>query len=498
MSSPLRNPPSDYINGRFLVPQGRPVISRNPAAPAEIVWHGTSAVEHVAQAVTAARNALPAWYAAGRDARLDLLKKWKEITTRRAEEIATLITREMGKIYSESLFEAKALGAKVDLTLEAPSIGRVNEYEVKVSASRVGRCRFKPHGVMAVVGPFNFPAHLANGHFVPALLTGNTIVFKPSEKTPAVGQLIAEMFDEIGAPPGVFNVVQGAADVSSALVAHDDVDGILFTGSWPVGRRILEANLDRPGRIVALEMGGSNPVVIMPSADLKQAAVECARAAFNTTGQRCTCSRRIMVHRAVADRFISAFCKLASNLLIGPGLSKDPTFMGPIVSEPSLNAVLQAQATLAAAGARILVQSTRMDREGFFITPGVIEVDRFTLDRDSEIFGPIAQLSITDSLDDAINQANATHYGLAASIFTADAAEWEAFFAGCRSGCINWNTGTAGASSALPFGGLGLSGNHRPAGAFSVDYCAYPIASMVESSRDVAVPSGMRWDDAWV
>jgi succinylglutamic semialdehyde dehydrogenase len=502
MTTILQRPAADYLRGAFVVPdeRGMRIESRNPARPQEVIWSGWSSVGHVDRAVEAAAHALASWADLGQDGRLAYLRRWKEVTTQRADEIATLITREMGKVYAESLAEAKALGAKVDLTLEKASIGRVSEFEVNVSPTRKGVCRFKPHGVMAVIGPFNFPAHLANGHFVPALLLGNTIVFKPSEKTPGVGQIIAQIMDEIGLPPGVFNVVQGAADVARRLVAHPAVDGILFTGSWPVGRRILEANLDSPGRIVALEMGGNNPVVIMPSANLKQAAVECARAAFNTTGQRCTCTRRIIVHRAIADRFISALGRIASNLVVGPGLSKEPVFTGPIVSEAAMNHVLQAQERLVKQGGRIVLQSTRMEgplAEGWFITPGIVEVDRFTLETDEEIFGPIAQVSVVDSLDEAIRQANATRYGLAASIFSTDRNEWEAFFRGCRAGCINWNNGTAGASSALPFGGLGLSGNHRPAGAFSVDYCAYPIASMLESGADVAIPAGMRWEDAW-
>ena len=352
-------------------------------------------------------------------------------------------------------------------------------------------------GVMAVIGPFNFPAHLPNGHFVPALLLGNTVVLKPSEKTPGVGQALAELMHETGLPRGVFNVVQGGPATASRLVGHDGIDGILFTGSWPVGRRILEANLDRPGRIVALEMGGSNPAVVMPSADLKQAVVECVRAGFATSGQRCTCTRRVIVHRAVADRFVPLLCKAASTLLVGPGRASEPVFMGPVVSAAAADAVLRAQERLVASGARILLESSRLDRPGHFVTPGIAQVERFEPERDEEVFGPLVQLAVVDELDEAIEQANASRYGLAASVFTADDAEWDAFFDRVRAGCINRNTGTAGASSKLPFGGLGHSGNHRPAAAFSVDYCAFPVASMVETSRDVSVPAGMLWDENW-
>jgi succinylglutamic semialdehyde dehydrogenase len=289
-------------------------------------------------------------------------------------------------------------------------------------------------------------------------------------------------------------MVQGAADVASTLTADPGIDGILFTGSWPVGRRILEANLDHPGRIVALELGGSNPAVVMPDAHLRQAVIECARAAFATTGQRCTCTRRIIVHEAIADTFIPAFCRTASNLLLGPGDSTDPVFMGPLVTEASAREALEFQSGLVDAGGSILVQATRLERPGHFVTPGVVQVDRFTVENDTECFGPIAQIAVVKDLDEAIEQSNATRYGLAASLFSAERANFDRFFAEVRSGCINWNTGTAGASSKLPFGGLGHSGNHRPAGAFSVDYCAYPVASMVERGADAAVPAGMQVD----
>jgi len=527
-ASPWTNPPSDYIAGRFIPIPGDRVLSRDPSNPSHIVWSGSPRVEHVDLAMSAARSALPAWSAASLDQRIAALRRWQSVAQKHIDRIAGVITDEMGKTLAESRLEAKLLADKVDITLGEHSMNRVREYEVAASPTRAGHCRYKPHGVMAVIGPFNFPAHLPNGHFVPALLMGNTIVFKPSDKTPGVGQLLAELMHEAAMPPGVFNLVQGAADVASRLVSHDDIDGILFTGSWPVGRRILEANLDRPGRIIALEMGGNNAAVVMPTANLRHAVLECIRASFATTGQRCTCTRRIILHRDIADRFIAAFCKAASTILIGPGRAAEPVFMGPVVSESAANAVLEFQRNLArtpgsggttlrvvpgaaagpsfprtresssGSGAHILVESTRLDRDGWFITPGVAQVDSFSLDRDIEIFGPFAQIAVVDDLDGAIEQANMTRYGLAASIFTNDDGEYQRFFREARAGCINRNTGTAGASSKLPFGGVGFSGNHRPAGAFSVDYCAYPIANMVEKSDAAAVPDGMMWNDGWV
>jgi succinylglutamic semialdehyde dehydrogenase len=488
----LSLPPSDFLDGRFVPLPGDAIEVRDPSDGATTVWRSGESVAHVDGAVNAARQALPAWSARTLDERIGFLKEYAASTVKHLNRIADRITLEMGKIRSESLLEAKLLAEKVTITLDEISMARVRGYDVAVNATRTGLCRFKPHGVIGVLGPYNFPAHLPNGHFVPALLLGNTVVFKPSDKTPGVAQILAECMAEAGLPNGVFNVVQGGPHVARALVAHEGLDGILFTGSWPVGRAILEANLDRPGRIVALELGGSNPAVVMPSAHLRQAVIECARASFATTGQRCTCTRRIIVDRRVADRFLLEFCKVASTLLIGPGFSTDPVFMGPIVNEGALNGVLGEQAALAKAGAKVLVAATRMDRLGSFVTPSVIEVPRFERATDRETFGPLVRVAIVDGLDEAMVQANATDYGLAASIFTNDRSEYDRFFAACRAGCINWNNGTAGASSKLPFGGLGHSGNHRPAAAFSVDYCAYPVASMVESSDAAPVPDGMR------
>jgi succinylglutamic semialdehyde dehydrogenase len=498
MTTALSGGPADYIGGAFLPVDGGEIVSRNPADPDQVIWSGAAVAGRVDEAVAAARQAAPAWSAAPREQREAALRRWQDVTRRHADRIAGLICDEMGKVMAECRGEAAALGAKVDITLGEHSLGRVAPYEVQAAPTRLGRCRFKPHGVMAVIGPFNFPAHLPNGHVVPALLTGNTVVFKPSDKAPAVGQLLAELMDEADMPEGVFNVVHGAAETARSLVAHPGIDGILFTGSWPVGRSILEANIDRPGRMVALELGGSNPAVVMNDAHLEQAVIECARSAFATTGQRCTCTRRLLVQSAIADRFVSALGKVASTLVIGPGRSAEPVFMGPIITADAAEQVLAFQDQLARRGGRVLVESAVAERPGFFVSPGVVEVDRFEVEHDAEVFGPLVQVAVFDELDDAIEQANATEYGLAAAIFTRDREAFERFFARSRSGCINWNTGTAGASGQLPFGGLGCSGNHRPAGAFSTAYCAYPVASMEETAAVTAPPAGMRLEQRWL
>lgn len=518
MSDSARAPgPADLIAGRWRpLAQGTAALrSFNPAVPSEEIWAGAPVPAHVDEAVVAARGALPQWATWAMERRADVLKKFQVICVTRQADIAALVRRETGKVDWDAKGEAGLLGAKVDITLDAGEHGalrRVSGFTVPLTpASRHGEAWFRPHGVLAVLGPFNFPMHLPNGHIVPALLLGNTIVFKPSDKAPACGQLLAELFHEAlieaGAPPGVLNLVQGGVPAAQALVRHADLDGILFTGSWPVGRAILEANLDRPGRICALEMGGNNAAIIMPDADLKQAVIECVRCAYITSGQRCTCTRRVIVHRDIADRVLPALIKATRALTIGSPEAAPAVFMGPVISRGSRDAVLQAQETFIRAGAKPWVEGRALELPGggWYLSPSLLQVARFNptdawgdAGCDREVFGPLLRVAIADSFEDAITQANATGYGLAASLFTKDSKFIARFRFEARAGCININTGTAGASSKLPFGGLGFSGNHRPAGAFSVDYCAYPVAGMIEAGSASTLAAGMTFDDSWL
>lgn len=508
--SALRSPHANLISGAWKVPSGTPLVSRDPADPSRVVWEGHESPGDVDAAVAAARAAAPTWAATPFEVRARVLRRFAQIASARVDELTAVIRDEVGKPAWDARAEAQLLAAKVDVTLDAGPTGplrRVTDYELQLGPGKAGKCWFRPHGVMAVLGPFNFPAHLPNGHIVPALAMGNTVVFKPSDKAPACGQMLAELLHEAllaeGLPPGVVNVVQGGAGVAAALASHPDIDGVLFTGSWPVGRRIMQANLDRPGRILALEMGGNSPAVILPDADLRQAVIECVRCAFIGAGQRCTCTRRLLVHREVAERVISAVCKAAAGLTIGDTRAESPVFMGPVINAAARSEMLATQASLAVAGGKMLLEMKAMDGPGSFVSPGVMRVDRFErgasgAGADVEVFGPFLRIAVVDSLEDAIRQANATEFGLAAAVFTNDAANWERFATGVRAGCINWNTGTAGASGKLPFGGLGVSGNHRPAGAFSLDYCACPVAGMVESGAAAATPPGLVVDEAWV
>lgn len=525
----LAHAPSDLINGEWVALStagksgGTKIESTNPARPDAVVWSGHAGIDHVDAAVRAARAALPAWAKWGRDARFGVLRRFAEIAKARAGAMAELICDETGKVMWEARGEASALASKVDITLDMSPIGglrRVDGFEFDMGGGgggqKLGRAWFRPHGVMAVIGPFNFPAHLPNGHIIPALAMGNTVVFKPSDKAPGVGQMLTEFFAEAlekeGAPAkgkGIINLVQGGAEVAQSLTTHAEIDGILFTGSWPVGRRILEANLDRPSRIVALELGGNNPAIVLEDADLRQAAIEIIRCAFNTTGQRCTCTRRVIAHARIADRLIDVLDKAARALVFGDPRARTPTFAGPIISRQSRQGLLDFQAAAIKGGAEAIVEAAPIEVRGggWFVSPSILKVRKFVASDDSpakepgcdhEVFGPLLRICEARDLDEALQQAGATRYGLASAIFTRDQAAAERFLFEHRAGCLNVNNGTAGASSKLPFGGVGLSGNHRPAGSFSLDYCAYPIAGMIERGENALIVEGMRWDEAWV
>ncbi len=511
----LRRPPANLIAGVWEpleTDSDAAFDSTNPARPAEVVWRGRGDVNAIDRAVRAARAALPEWSGWPFERRRAVLERYIDLCGQREHEVTRLLTAEVGKVSWDSAGEAGLLAGKVNITLDASEHGglrRVSDFEFGLSDQRTARCWFRPHGVMGVLGPFNFPMHLPNGHIVPSLLMGNTIVLKPSDKTPACGQLLAELFDEAlsleGAPAGVVNLVQGQADVAAHLGSHTDVDGILFTGSWSVGRKLLEANLDTPGRMVALELGGNNPAIVLPDADLALAAAEAVRTAFITTGQRCTCMRRLIVHRDVADRLLPAIIRAAGELVIGAPDSETPTFMGPLITEEARASMLLSQNAWAEDGGEILLEARPLElgKGGWFVSPGIVRVDRFTkLDEgpgcDEEVFGPLLRVSVVNSFDEALAQANATQFGLASSIFTRDEAAIARFMREARAGCVNVNTGTAGASGKLPFGGLGLSGNHRPAGSFSLDYCAFPTAGLIDRDTSPVIPKGMTFEESWV
>jgi succinylglutamic semialdehyde dehydrogenase len=364
----------------------------------------------------------------------------------------------------------------------------------------------RPHGVVAVFGPYNFPAHLPNGHIVPALLAGNTIIYKPSEQTPYISEFVVKLWQEAGLPAGVLNLVQGLRNTGELIAKHTELDGLYFTGSSATGKILHQQFAGSPGKILALELGGNNPLIVWDCADAKAASYHIVQSAFMTTGQRCTCARRLIIPQGPqGDRLLDTLVPMTQSLKIGAYSDTPEPFMGPIINEREAQKLLEAQAALEGMGGKALLRMERPASAGSappqggseypltFVTPAILDVSAVTDLPDREYFGALLQVIRVPDLDTAIAVANNTRFGLSAGIFTDDKAKFERYLREARAGIVNWNRPTTGSSGNLPFGGVGLSGNHRPAAYYSADYCAYPVATSYSEKLELpaALAPGM-------
>ena len=494
-SAYLQHAPSDFIDGAFRALSGDAITTRDPANPTNIVWQGSPVAAHAEDAVAAARRALPAWSALSLDERRVFLERWRETCVKHAARLAAAIAREIGKVKWEAELEAKIVAAKVTITLEERVVARVAGFEVAAGAGKTGICSFKPHGVMAVLGPYNFPAHLPNGHIVPALLLGNTIVFKPSEKAPATAVWMARCFDEAGFPPGSFQVVQGIDDVAAALVAHHGVDGVLFRGAVATGRKILAATAHTPGKFVQLELGGKNASIVLDDCDLERTVRDLAFSAYATAGQRCTATSRVIVQRGLADRLCARLKDAAERVVVGHPL--DPgVFMGPVISDASRINLIAAQESARAAGFEALAPGGVFEvpgRRGWYVRPAVHRAPADTYYAagytSAELFGPDLAVHVVSDAAEALAVANDSSFGLACSVYTASRERFEELADDLEVGLVHWNRASAGASGRLPFGGLKNSGNHRPAGLLAASQCVYPLAVLLPPAEPGPLPT---------
>ncbi|MFA9477241.1 succinylglutamate-semialdehyde dehydrogenase [Phycisphaerales bacterium AB-hyl4] len=477
---------SHLIDNQWQVGSGQPFASLNPAT-GEIVWQGRAATNaEVATAIASARCAAPAWAARPLDERIVLLRNFgKQLETHR-EAIAEAISLEVGKPRWEATGEVGTMLAKVPTTIEAYH-DRLREAEVDLGTAR-GVTRHKPHGVLGVFGPFNFPGHLPNGHLVPALLAGNTVVFKPSEHTPLTAQRMVELWLDAGLPEGVVNLVQGGRETGIALTEHTGHDGLLFTGSLGTGVALRYAMVDKPEKILALEMGGNNPLLVHEVNDLDAAAYMTIQSAYATAGQRCTCARRlIVVNDEAGDRFVERLTDMIGRVRIGAYTDDPEPFAGPVISSATADHLLNAQVALIDGGAQPIVEMRRLNgNSNAMLSPGLLDVTPMKQRDDNELFGPLLQLIRVPDFEAGIAEANRTAYGLVAGLLSNNTDRYDHFYQRVRAGLINFNRPTTGASGKLPFGGVGRSGNHRPSGYFAVDYCTYPVASL--ESDDLTMP----------
>jgi len=459
----------NYINGRWVdARSGAVTESVNPATGEVLGAVPRSGPEDVEDAVRAAAAAFPAWRRTPAPRRAEILFKAAEHLLSHKEDLARLMTQEMGKVLTETRGDVQEA---IDMTYFIAGEGRrLHGYTAPSEMPhKAAYCVRAPLGVVGIITPWNFPIAIPSWKIVPALVCGNTVVFKPASYTPLVALDFVRIFEEAGVPPGVLNIVtgpgQGAGD---ALVAHPQVRVVSFTGSTETGLRLAE-QCARLGKRVSLEMGGKNAAIVLPDADLGLATDALIWSAFGTTGQRCTACSRIIVHKAVKSDLAERLVMRAKRLRLGDGLRPE-TDVGPVVSASQLDRVQQYVQIGRQEGARVLAGGSRAQEgalgRGFFYAPTIF--DRVTPQMriaQEEIFGPVTDLIETESFESAVAVLNESRYGLSASIFTRDINAAMRAIDDIDTGIVYVNHGTIGAEVHLPFGGTKETGNgHREGG----------------------------------
>jgi len=464
------------------------IISYEPATGAEL-WRGQTG--NVDEAVARARRSWADWAARPLATRMELVRRFANEVRRESDRMATLIARETGKPLWEARTEVESVINKVEISIRAYA-ERTPQRRLDSAMQGTSALRHKPHGVVAVLGPYNFPAHLPNGHIVPALIAGNAVIFKPSEKTPASGELLVQCFHMAGIPAGVVQLLVGTVAEGQQLVAHEGIDGVLFTGSAHTGIAINRQLAASPNKIVALEMGGNNPLIVWDTPKITDAAALVVQSAFLSAGQRCTAARRLIIKSSLYDNVVAEVKALADRVITGAPFDEPQPFMGPVIDNGTADGLTESFLYLLSNGGRAIKHLVRSSEDLPFLSPAIIDTTAIRERPDVELFGPILQVIRVDDFDEAIAEANNTRFGLSAALVGGSPQDYNRFWANIRAGIVNWNRPTTGASSSAPFGGIGLSGNHRPSAFYAADYCAYPVASSEMEQPRAAIETGLR------
>ncbi len=483
-----------YIDGLWMQGHGEEFESVQPVT-GEVVWSGTSAnFEDIDAAVREARGAFLEWRKTPLEDRQAIIEAFGKRLEDNKEALAHQIGLETGKPLWESRTEVAAMIGKIGISVNAYH-DRTGHSESDVAGGHAV-LRHRPHGVVAVFGPYNFPGHLPNGHIVPALLAGNTVVFKPSELTPGVAEMTVKLWEKAGLPSGVINLIQGAADTGRGLSNHPGVDGLFFTGSSTVGHLLHRQFGGQPEKILALEMGGNNPLIVQDVADTDGAVHHALQSAFLSAGQRCTCARRLLVPGGKqGDHFLHRFVSVVSQITVGEFDADPQPFMGSVISPHAADKLLEAQQSLLQKGGKSLLTMKSIKADTGLLSPGIVDVTGLEM-VDEEFFGPLLTVHRYKDFDHALELANDTRFGLSAGILTDDRALYERLTEEVRAGIVNWNRPLTGASSAAPFGGVGASGNHRASAYYAADYCAWPMASLEADKSEMpdSLAPGLNFD----
>jgi succinylglutamic semialdehyde dehydrogenase len=481
----------DYFNGQFTHPDGLALLSGAQETilkkcPGELtlkLWEAGVYYEHIEKVIESAQKGFDIWRKFSFEERIQYLKKYQEIVRARKDDIAMALALEVGKPLWEAKTEAAALDSKVTVTI-TDSLERIKQETITDVMPKIdGHVVYKPLGPCFVIGPFNFPCHLANGQILSALLAGNSIIFKPSEKTIYSAQLMIECLHQAGFPEGVVNFINGTGYTAGKITSDKRIRGVFFTGSKGVGLKILENTYKDMGKLVALELGGKNSTIIHHDTNISHALPELLRACFLTSGQRCTSTSMILVHRKIEQEFISQFKALTEKIRVGhPTKSNDP-FMGPLIDEQAEKLYFEFCQYGKNEGAEEIVSPKKLDLgfEGYYVSPSIHYAKKPDLKGkfiQEEIFGPNCFFIPYDDIEEAIKIANCTEYGLAASVFTRDPEIYNLCLRDIDSGLLNLNRSTVGATARLPFGGVKNSGNHHPAAVAMIDHCVSSVASL--------------------
>lgn len=473
-----------FINGEWQPGSAETLSKHNPVS-GEILWQGNAAsAAQVAAACEAARAAFPAWARLPFAARQARVEDFARLLERDKTELAAIIARETGKPRWETLTEVQAMINKVAISVKA--------YHTRTGEQAEGESslRHRPHGVLAVFGPYNFPGHLPNGHIVPALLAGNCVLFKPSELTPATAEKTVQLWQEAGLPAGTLALLQGGRDTGQALAQAEQIDGLLFTGSAATGYHLHRQFAGQPEKMLALEMGGNNALIVEDPADIDGAVHIAIQSAFITAGQRCTCARRLLVKRGAAgDAFLQRLVEVSARLKPAAWDAEPQPFMGSVISPAAAGQIFAAWQQRVELGGKVLLAMRWPDRDSAIITPGIIDMTGVAGLPDEEVFGPLLQVIRYDHYAQAIRLANDTRYGLSCGLVSPQRDQFDQLLLEARAGIVNWNKPLTGAASSAPFGGVGASGNHRASAWYAADYCAWPMASLESSS--LALPGSL-------
>lgn len=484
-----------FIGGDWL-PDGVHFESHNPARWTEIIGRfPTATAEEVNRAVDAARAAFPAWRRTSRIRRAELFDNLAQIIKRETDSLARLMARECGKVVSECRAEVVEGLHMIQYVF---GTGRMPMGDIVASeiAEKDAFMRRKPWGVAAVITPWNFPFAVPLWMLGPSLLEGNTAIYKPSEDTPAIGQRLVELFAEAGFPPGTVNLIHGDGATGEALVRNPDVNIVLFTGSYDVGRRIQEISASIDDRIVACEMGSKSAVIVCADARIDLAVASVLISAFKTSGQRCVSAGRALVAEPIFDAVAERVSAAARRLHIGDPLD-DKNFTGPVINHVAVEKVLGYNELARSEGATVLLDGERLrdpERDGgCFLSPFIYRMEHHAGVRclREEVFGPHLALVPFRSNDDAIRIYNDTPYGLSLAVITEDYRAMRLFREECNYGMGYVNLPCIGAEVHLPFGGVKRSGNGHPSAAGLIEAVTHKTAWTVNHGTEIKMAQGL-------